>query len=143
MPHTAVEQTVRARLILSAHCSSELFVTLRYRAVDPLAVRMLFPAAYSLDEPLEPCEGAEVVWVFARRLLAQGLELPTGLGDVRIRPSRGAYTLVELRAPEGVALLRFEAADLHRFLWHSHRLVPAGQEGRHLDPDRALAELLG
>ncbi|GAB2707900.1 SsgA family sporulation/cell division regulator [Kitasatospora kifunensis] len=149
MRSAVVEQAVHARLILSSHCSTQLRVTLRYRAADPLAVRMAFPAEYSLDtaapldEPTEPAPGAEVVWVFARQLLASGLDLPSGLGDVHIRPSRGPHTMVELRAPEGVALLRFEAGDLRRFLWASYRCVPEGQEGRHLDADRALAELLG
>lgn len=143
MRSDAVEQSVQAALILSSHCSTRLRVTLSYRAADPLAVRMVFPGEYSLDEPSAPSAADEVVWVFARQLLADGLDLPTGLGDVHIRPSRGPHTMVELRAPEGVALLRFEAGDLRGFLADSYRCVPARQEGRHLDADRALAELLG
>ncbi|MDH6121495.1 SsgA family sporulation/cell division regulator [Kitasatospora sp. GAS204B] len=142
MRSATVEHTVHARLILSGHCSTGLGAELRYRADDPLAVRMAFPSEYSLDERLDPRPGAEVVWVFARQLLATGLNLPTGLGDVHIRPSRGPYTMVELRAPEGIALLRFEAGDLRRFLSASYRCVPDGAEARHLDADRALAELL-
>ncbi|MGF1431153.1 SsgA family sporulation/cell division regulator [Kitasatospora sp. LaBMicrA B282] len=138
-----VEHTVHARLVLTGHCSSGLRATLHYRAADPFAVRMAFPAEYSLDEPRGPEPEAEVVWVFARQLLASGLDLPAGLGDVHVRPSRGPYTMVELRAPEGVALLRFEAGDLRRFLSASYHCVPEGTEGRHLDADRALAELLG
>ncbi|WP_329564546.1 SsgA family sporulation/cell division regulator [Kitasatospora sp. NBC_01266] len=142
MRSATVEHAVHARLILSGHCSTGLRATLCYRADDPLAVRMVFPCEYSLDEPLGPQPGAEVVWVFARQLLAAGLNLPAGLGDVHIRPSRGPYTMVELRAAEGIALLRFEAVDLRRFLSASYRCVPDGEEGRHLDADRALAELL-
>jgi hypothetical protein len=143
MRSAVVEQTVQARLILSSQCSSALTVVLRYRQSDPLAVRMVFPAEYSLDEQRAPRGGAEVVWVFGRQLLASGLDLPSGLGDVQIRPCRGGHTMVELRAPEGVALVRFEARDLKRFLWNSYRVVPEGRELRHLDADRALAELLG
>ncbi|MCX4748749.1 SsgA family sporulation/cell division regulator [Kitasatospora sp. NBC_01287] len=142
MRSATVEHTVHARLILSGHSSTGLRARLGYRADDPFALTMAFPAEYSLDEPLAPRPGAEVVWVFARQLLACGLDLPSGLGDVHVRPSRGAYTMVELRAPEGLALLRFDAADLRRFLWASYRCVPEGAEGRHLDADRALAELL-
>jgi hypothetical protein len=143
MRSAAVEHVVNARLILSSQCSTGLRVALRYRAEDPLAVRMVFPAEYSLDEQLAPESGSEVVWVFARQLLASGLELPAGVGDVHVRPSRGPHILVELRAPEGLALLSFEAGDLRRFLWASRLVVPEGREHQHLDADRALAELLG
>ncbi|MFK0194710.1 SsgA family sporulation/cell division regulator [Kitasatospora sp. NPDC090308] len=154
-----VEQTTHARLIVSTHRSALLRVTLRYRAEDPLAVRMVFPTEYALD-PADPdgtaldlpalpvgpptaagpAEGVE--WVFARQLLASGIDLPSGEGDVHIRPALGARTVVELRSPEGVALLQFDRVELRRFLWHSYLAVPEGQELSHLDCDRALAELL-
>ncbi|KDN85183.1 SsgA family sporulation/cell division regulator [Kitasatospora cheerisanensis] len=158
-----VEQTVQARLILGTHRSALLRVTLRYRCTDPLAVRMAFPAEYALDaaepdpydpnaprdphDPFDPVDaagpaGPEIEWVFARQLLAAGLDLPAGEGDVRIRPAFGLRTMVELRSPEGVALLQFARNDLRRFLWRSHLAVPEGQELRHLDCDRALAQLL-
>ncbi|MFI6446108.1 SsgA family sporulation/cell division regulator [Kitasatospora sp. NPDC050543] len=147
----AVEHSVQARLIISTHRSALLRVTLRYRADDPLAVRMAFPAEYSLDGDgradasgqTGPGAGPDVVWVFARQLLTAGLDAPAGVGDVHVRPAQGRRTVVELRAPEGVALLHFESAGLRRFLWSSHLLVAEGEEHLHLDADRALAELLG
>jgi hypothetical protein len=141
----AVEQLVQARLVISTRRSALLHVTLRYRADDPLAVRMLFPAEYSLDAtgPAEGPAGPEVTWVFARQLLAAGLTGPAGIGDVHVRPALGPQTTVELRAAEGVALLRFDTADLRYFLRQSFLAVPEGEEHRHLDADRALAELLG
>ncbi|GAA2798948.1 SsgA family sporulation/cell division regulator [Kitasatospora sp. CM 4170] len=170
--HTpTVDETVQARLILSTHRSARLRVTLSYRPDDPLAVRMAFPAEFSLDErgddgrgnglgdgpagapgdaPADgpgdgpdPDGGRDIVWVFARHLLAAGLELPAGLGDVHIRPATGRRTMVELRAPEGTALIQFDSTDLRRFLWRSRVVVPDGEEHLFLDPDRALAELLG
>ncbi|MFI6846970.1 SsgA family sporulation/cell division regulator [Kitasatospora sp. NPDC050467] len=156
--HTAVEENVQARLILSTHRSARLRVTLSYRPEDPLAVRMAFPAEFSLDEPADrPGQdtsqdtgtdgdsdgGQDIVWVFARQLLSAGLELPAGVGDVHIRPAAGRRTMVELRAPEGTALLQFDSADVRRFLWRSRLVVPEGEEHLHLDADRALAELLG
>ncbi|MFJ3791978.1 SsgA family sporulation/cell division regulator [Kitasatospora sp. NPDC090091] len=161
--HTpTVDETVQARLVLSTHRSARLRVTLSYRPDDPLAVRMAFPAEFSLDEPgdgpdgaagdapaggpgdgPDPDGGRDIVWVFARHLLAAGLELPAGLGDVHIRPAAGRRTMVELRAPEGTALIRFDSTDLRRFLWRSRVVVPDGDEHLFLDPDRALAELLG
>ncbi len=147
---SAVEQVVQARLIISTKRSALMRVTLRYRAGDPLAVRMAFPAEYSLDEtPLDagtngPAAPArEVEWVFARQLLSAGLDVPAGIGDVHIRPALGNRTMVELRAAEGVALLQFDGPELRRFLWRSFLVVAEGQEHQHLDADRALAELLG
>ncbi|MFF2628852.1 SsgA family sporulation/cell division regulator [Kitasatospora griseola] len=156
-----IEQHTQARLILGSHRSALLRVALRYRCEDPLAVRMAFPAEYALDadpydphgpyDPSDPFDTAaapadrsapDIEWVFARQLLAAGLEQLAGEGDVRIRPAFGMRTMVELRSPEGVALLQFARADLRRFLWRSHLAVPEGQELRHLDCDRALAQLL-
>ncbi|MFJ5234263.1 SsgA family sporulation/cell division regulator [Kitasatospora sp. NPDC088391] len=140
-----VEQTTHARLIVSAHLSAGLRVTLRYRSDDPLAVRMLFPAEYAVDGAADAqvvSTEPEIEWVFARQLLAEGLDVPSGEGDVHLRPVAGLRTLVELRSPDGVALLRFERAGLRRFLWSSYLAVPAGQELAGLDYDRALADLL-
>ncbi|MFE7563000.1 SsgA family sporulation/cell division regulator [Kitasatospora sp. NPDC057500] len=142
--HATAEETVQARLILSAHRSVRLRVTLAYLPEDPLAVRMAFPAEFSLDDPGDGCpESDDIVWVFARRLLSAGLEVPSGIGDVHVRPALGRRTMVELRAPEGTALVQFDTADLRRFLWRSRLLVPEGEEHLHLDADRALAQLLG
>lgn len=148
--HTVpVEHTVHARLVTGTHRSVRLRTLLQYRSDDPLAVRMFFPAEYALDEPADaPAAadqggGADIEWVFARQLLAAGLEAPAGLGDVRVRPAAGRRTTVELHTPEGAALLRFDTGELRHFLWRSHLAVPEGQEHLHLDADRALAELLG
>ncbi|MEU8921057.1 SsgA family sporulation/cell division regulator [Kitasatospora sp. NPDC048545] len=138
-----VEETVQARLILSPHRSVRLRVVLSYLPDDPLAVRMAFPAEFSLDEDAEDRDAGDIVWVFARRLLSAGVELPAGVGDVHVRPAPGRCTMVELRAPEGIALVRFDSGDLRRFLWRSRLLVPEGEEHLHLDADRALAQLLG
>ena len=148
---TAVEQVVQARLIISTQRSVPMRVTLRYRAGDPLAVRMAFPAEYSLDEapPAGAADGTaqtaahEVEWVFARQLLGAGLDAPAGIGDVHIRPALGARTMVELRTAEGVALLQFDCPELRHFLWRSFLVVAEGEEHQYLDADRALAELLG
>lgn len=143
-----VEQVVQARLIVSMPRSATLRVTLRYRSNDPLAVRMGFPAEYALDGDDGPAPNVglesppEVEWVFGRELLAAGLHSAVGLGDVRIRPGVGRQTVVELRAPEGTALLQFETAALRRFLFRSFLVIPEGSEFHHLDPDRALAQLL-
>jgi hypothetical protein len=137
-----VEQVVQARLVVSMQRSATLRVMLRYSAADPLAVRMAFPAEFALDAGAEPvATEPEIEWVFARELLAAGLDRPSGLGDVRIRPTVGQRTMVELHTPEGAALLQFDTTALRGFLWRSFLTVPEGTEVEHLD--RALADLLG
>ncbi|MFE6131627.1 SsgA family sporulation/cell division regulator [Streptomyces sp. NBC_01167] len=131
-----VEQSVPAHLISDAPQPAPLPVTLSYRADDPLAVRMVFPAAVSLS-------GATVTWTFARSLLDAGLHTPSGTGDVHVWPCGRTRTMVELRSPEGVALLRFATGRLRHFLLHSYATVPAELETRAIDIDSGLASLLG
>ncbi|MQS34509.1 SsgA family sporulation/cell division regulator [Streptomyces katsurahamanus] len=130
-----VEQSIPAELISGAPHPVPVTVRVVYSADDPLAVRMVFPAAVSLS-------GGDVTWIFARSLLDRGLRAPSGLGDVHIRPGDRAGTTVELRAAQGVALLRFATGRLRHFLLHSYATVPAGLEARALDIDGGLAALL-
>ncbi|MGW6460241.1 SsgA family sporulation/cell division regulator, partial [Streptomyces sp. NPDC055078] len=130
-----VEQSIPAQLISDAPQPAQLAVCLTYNADDPLAVRMSFPAAVSLS-------GIGVTWTFARALLDMGLRAPSGTGDVHIWPCDRTRTMVELRSPEGVAMLRFATGRLRHFLLHSYATVPAELESRALDVDGALAALL-
>jgi hypothetical protein len=139
---TTVELAAEARLIVSIHRNIRMDVGLRYNADDPLAVRMAFPAEYSLDHVTAPHPANEVEWVFARTLLAAGLELPSGDGDVRIRPVPHQAIVVELLSAEGIALLVFKARKIREFLWHTYQLVGEGQENNLINADRAIEELL-
>ncbi|GGZ32962.1 hypothetical protein GCM10010387_28840 [Streptomyces inusitatus] len=130
-----VEQSIPAHLVNGTPPIASMTVRLVYTADDPLAVRMTFPAAASLH-------GSSVTWVFARDLLDSGLRAPSGRGDVRIRPCGRTRTTVELRSPQGVALLRFATGRLRHFLLHSYTAVPADLESRALGIDAALAALL-
>ncbi|MFK8910887.1 SsgA family sporulation/cell division regulator [Streptomyces sp. YS-3] len=132
---TTVEQSVLARLVTDAPHGVPVPVTLTYDAADPLAVRMLFPAQVSLDD-------TGVTWVFARNLIDRGLRAPAGTGDVHVRPLDPARTVVELRSPDGTALLEFGTAALRRFLLLTYAVVSAEAENQDLDMDSALAELL-
>jgi hypothetical protein len=130
-----VEQSVPAHLISNAPMPARVPVSLNYGAGDPLAVHMVFPASASLS-------GDGVTWTFARALLDSGLRAPAGAGDVHIWPGGGGRTMVELRSPEGVALLRFATAELRDFLNRSYTMVPAEGEDDVFDVDAGLAELL-
>ncbi|MGP3982329.1 SsgA family sporulation/cell division regulator [Streptomyces sp. KR80] len=130
-----IDQTVRAGLLRSGGRVQEIPAVLRYRRTDPLAVRVCFPPRASLG-------GTDVAWVFGRDLLASGLHQPAGEGDVRVRPSGGAMTVLEFHTSLGTAMVRMTTADLYGFLQRSYGVVPPGSEHLHLDLDRDLADLL-
>ncbi|MFI1015103.1 SsgA family sporulation/cell division regulator [Streptomyces sp. NPDC020965] len=130
-----VELTIPAHLISDAPRPILVPVGMTYSAADPLAVHMLFPAEVTLH-------GTRVTWTFARALLDSGLRTPSGTGDVRVWPGDRHRTMVELRSPEGVALLRFTTARLRHFLLHAYATVPAELESRAIDIDGGLATLL-
>ncbi|MFI8826327.1 SsgA family sporulation/cell division regulator [Streptomyces sp. NPDC053431] len=132
---TVIEQAVQARLVASAPRIESVAATLRYDREDPYAVSMAFPPPATL-------EGVEVSWAFARELLAQGVEGPAGVGDVRLRPYGYDRTVVEFHAPEGVAMVHVRTSELRSFLERSQHLVPAGLEHEYLDWDADLAHLL-
>ncbi|MEV5972405.1 SsgA family sporulation/cell division regulator [Streptomyces sp. NPDC051921] len=132
---TVIEQAVQARLVAAAPRTESVAATLRYDREDPYAVSMAFP-------PRATLEGVEVSWAFARELLAQGVEGPAGVGDVRLRPYGYDRTVVEFHAPEGVAMVHVRTSELRSFLERSQHLVPSGLEHQYLDWDDDLAQLL-
>ncbi|WP_351230789.1 SsgA family sporulation/cell division regulator [Streptomyces sp. NPDC002133] len=132
---TVIEQAVQARLVASAPQMESVPTTLRYDPADPFAVSMEFPPPATL-------EGTQVSWAFSRELLTEGMEAPTGLGDVRVRPYGYDRTVVEFHAPEGTAVIHIRSSELRRFLERAQGLVPAGREHLHLGLDEDLAELL-
>ncbi|WNI27968.1 SsgA family sporulation/cell division regulator [Streptomyces sp. ITFR-6] len=130
-----IEQSVQARMVASAPQMETLPALLSYDRTDPFAIRMSFPAPATL-------EGTEVSWEFSRELLAEGMDAPAGLGDVRIRPFGYDRTVLEFHAPEGIAMVHVRTAELRRFLRRTEQLVPVGAERRFLDLDRSLTDLL-
>jgi hypothetical protein len=110
--------------------------SLRYDRDDPYAVHMSFPTPPARD-PIE--------WIFARSLVADGLTVPAGDGDVRIWPTpadlRGPV-YVELCSPSGRALFAVPRPVLADFVARCHAIVPPGAEADHLDLDAELDFLL-
>ncbi|GFE20948.1 SsgA family sporulation/cell division regulator [Streptomyces nigrescens] len=131
-----IDQAVQVRLIATAPGPQAVPAVLHYQPADPLAVRMSFPPEISLD-------GSAVDWAFARELLDEGLRVPAGRGDVRVRPSGPDRTVMEFHADEGIAMVQLKTADVRRFLARSYEAVPAGAEPAYLGMERGLAELFG
>ncbi|NBM15997.1 SsgA family sporulation/cell division regulator [Streptomyces sp. GC420] len=134
-----VDHPVQARLCAPREELEEavpVTATLRYSCGQPLSAYLIFPETVSLD-------GCEVVWEFARSLLAAGLRVPAGGGDVHVWPCGPDRTMIELRSPLGTALVDVDSIDVRCFLARSYEAVAPGEEARLVDIDAALTSLLG
>jgi hypothetical protein len=121
-----------------------------YSGSDPYAVRMAFHVG--TDEPVE--------WIFARDLLAAGIESRQGQGDVQVWPSLmscavdddldvtgppgagGKVLNIELSSPFGQAHFEAPAQAMSAFLQRTYQIVPAGKESSYLDIETELNDLL-
>ncbi len=100
-----------------------------YQADDPFAVTMRFRSG-----------GSVATWVMGRELLAEGMTMCAGDGDVRLRPHSGRTLVLELISDRNVTVFRFPASTLRKFLTTTYRLVPAGSE--RFDADAFLSTVL-
>jgi hypothetical protein len=139
MNSSTISAELGFRLVVPQQTIVPLVASLFYSSEDPYAIRVAFHVG--LDEPVE--------WIFARELLAQGMDGQEGLGDVRVWPSDEAadgeparVLNIELASPFGQA--RFEAlvSEIAEFLQRTYRAVPEGQEGDHVDVEAELTDLL-
>ena len=87
-----------------------------------------------------------VSWTFARDLLWLGLFEPVGSGDIHVRPDIDedgrAAVLMELRSPQGLAVVSAPAREIHRFVQCMTDTVHPGTESEHLDIDAAIDQFL-
>ena len=122
-------------LVVPEHGSVPLVASLYYSADDPYAIRMAFHVGS--DEPVE--------WIFARDLLAVGLECPAGEGDVQVWPADGddeELLNIALSSPFGEAHFVAPQDSMAAFLTRTYEVVAPGHESEHVDVDGQLDELL-
>jgi hypothetical protein len=134
MPRAHIGAEVELRLVIPQNGKVPVSVHLDYDAQDPFAVAAAFHG-----------EDGAIEWVFARDLLRDGLERPSGEGDVQVWPGRADgqdVVLIALNSPDGHAVLEADAGDLRGFLDRTLHLVPVGSESRHLDFEDEIAQLL-
>ncbi|RJK92942.1 SsgA family sporulation/cell division regulator [Vallicoccus soli] len=132
-PTATVTCQLDLQLVVPGEATVPLPVVLRYRGEDPYAVHAEFRTG--VDESVD--------WVFARDLVAEGVQRPAGEGDVRVWPSAGpgpATVFLALASPDGQALLQAPAAALRAFLDRTYDVVPSGTEA--VDVDAAIGALL-
>ena len=137
--NNTVSAELGLRLIVPQQTIVPLVASLSYSTEDPYATRIAFHVG--LDEPVE--------WIFARELLAKGIEERTGLGDVQVWPAAesadgvpGQVLNIELSSPFGQAHFEAPIAEVSAFLQRTYQVVPEGQEGQHVDVEAELSELL-
>jgi hypothetical protein len=147
---TTISAELGLRLIVPQQTIVPLVASMYYCGHDPYAVRMAFHVG--TDEPVE--------WIFARDLLAAGIESRQGEGDVQVWPSLmscaddddldmtgphgggGKVLNIELSSPFGQAHFEAPAQAMSAFLQRTYHIVPAGQEGRYIDIETELNDLL-
>ncbi len=123
------------RLVVPEHGGVPLTASLYYRGDDPYAIRMAFHVG--MDDPVE--------WIFARDLLAEGLDRVTGDGDVRVWPTTAGHRDVlnlALSSPFGQAHFEAPLTALTGFLLRTFEVVPAGREGEFIDIEGELNDML-
>src|ERR1700758_3300534 len=121
------------RLVVPQQTIVPLVASMYYSGSDPYAVRMAFHVG--TDEPVE--------WIFARDLLAAGIESRQGEGDVQVWPSaqagaendgpdgtgaadpEGAVLNIELSSPFGQAHFEAPAGAMSAFLDRTYQIVPS------------------
>ncbi|MFJ1748944.1 MULTISPECIES: SsgA family sporulation/cell division regulator [unclassified Streptomyces] len=135
-----MRESVQAEVLMSFLVSEELSfripVELHYEMGDPYAVRMTFHLPGD----------APVTWTFGRELLLDGINTPSGDGDVHIAPTAPedlSDVHIRLQVGDDHALFRVSAAPLVAFLDRTDRLVPLGQERTLGDFEGNLEEELG
>ena len=148
---TTISAELGLRLVVPQQTIVPLVASLYYSGRDPYAVRMAFHVG--TDEPVE--------WIFARELLAAGIESRQGEGDVQVWPSAqscaetdgldvigaadtegGAVLNIELSSPFGQAHFEAPAGAMSAFLDRTYQIVPAGQESDYIDIEAELNDLL-
>jgi hypothetical protein len=150
---TTISAELGLRLVVPQQTIVPLVASMYYSGSDPYAVRMAFHVG--TDEPVE--------WIFARDLLAAGIESRQGEGDVHVWPSAmscaetdgldvigsakprevgGKVLNIELSSPFGQAHFEAPAQALAAFLRRTYQIVPAGKESDFIDIGAELNDLL-
>ena len=147
---TTISAELGLRLVVPQQTIVPLVASLYYSGSDPYAVRMAFHVG--TDEPVE--------WIFARDLLAAGIDGRHGEGDVKVWPSaqscaesdglevigdastEGTVLNIELSSPFGQAHFEAPAQAMAAFLHRTYQIVPAGQESGYIDIEAELNDLL-
>lgn len=79
-------------------------------------------------------------WTVGRDLVADGLAVPTGSGDLSFWPDRRGVLGMRLSGPDGWALFEMHTKAIREFLADTYKLCARGREVVDFDP--VIAEIL-
>ncbi|PKW17991.1 SsgA family sporulation/cell division regulator [Saccharopolyspora spinosa] len=132
--HKTIRSNVVFDLTAPAGVRSPVWVELRYESREPYAVNMSFHAGMT----------GQIDWVIARDLLADGLIVASGEGDVQIipQPDNHELVIIALSSPSGQAAFEAHAAELADFLDETYDVVAPGDEHKWMSIDEELSRLL-
>ncbi|MFB7116324.1 SsgA family sporulation/cell division regulator [Streptomyces sp. NPDC001212] len=133
--HYHIDQTLHMELVLPSGDRLAVPTRLYYATQDPFAAIIVFQTGTV----------HQVSWALARDTLTEGLNRPTGQGNVRVWPvgsGADAELNLALSSPHGTAWLTAPLPVVAQWLGRTYHLVPAGQEVSGLDMDAELSRLL-
>lgn len=123
----------------------DMFAVLR-EAAAPVVTRWTYDTTdpFAVTLAIQTRNKRWVEWVMARDLLIAGLSGLTGIGDVQLRPeSTQDYDIVvvEIRSPDGRAVLEVDRGLLTRFVDSMLEAVPVGNESSAVDMDAEIQKI--
>ena len=132
---TAVTAELSMRMVVDSDRTIDVPCELEYRSDEPYAVRATFQTG-----------AADIEWMFARDLILEGMQRPSGEGDIVIWPeNHGAQPLIllALNSPTGQAVLEVDRPHIEHFVRRTFDIVAVGDEGTTVDVDRCIERILG
>lgn len=132
---TAVTAELSLRMVVDSDRTVEVPCALEYRAEEPYAVRATFRTGV-----------ADIEWMFSRELMLEGLQRPSGEGDVVIWPENhgpAPLILLALNSPSGQAVMECDRPHIELFLRRSFDIVAVGEESSVIDIDACIDAILG
>jgi len=132
---TAVTAELSMRMVVDSDRTIDVPCELEYRSDEPYAVRATFRTG-----------AADIEWMFARDLILEGMQRPSGEGDIVIWPeNHGAQPLIllALNSPTGQAVLEADRPHIEHFVRRTFDIVAVGDEGTTVDVDRCIERILG
>ncbi|MGI5347318.1 SsgA family sporulation/cell division regulator [Streptomyces sp. CA-250714] len=127
-------------------CTETVFEIVEPDGTAPVDVEMVYdtrdPYAVAMDLEIRNSQQPSI-WVLSRSLLAEGLLIPAGLGNVQITPATPEFVLLQLGTDAEQASLWMPLPEIEEFLESTYDVVPVGEEELWLKVDAAVQQILG
>ncbi len=124
----------------------DMFALLR-QAAAPVVTRWTYDTTdpFAVTLAIQTRGKRWVEWVMSRDLVLAGLSGPTGIGDVTLRPEATQdydIVVVEIRSPDGRAVLEVDRELLAHFVDSTVEAVPVDSETSVIDMDAEIQKII-